>query len=335
MKRRPKSRLPERQRARTPRGFTLIEVLGAIVITAIIATVIIDFYLELSRANERAVLASRAPRQAMAVLDTIARDLQETFLIQKESTVDPLEHPWLFIGQERGANSQLLFFTRHNFTQSTQARDWDVARVAYALRDEADGTTALWRTVLPGLPEKQESAFPEPNSPGEMLLSPDVRSFRLEYLNELDATWVAEWDSTTLAQSGQLPLAVRIDISLSPSRVRDETAPRLDETEEPPHYTRVVPIPVRPLSPDVFVASDEATSEDAVCQERGAGATVFECTGENERERVQQIVDSAGGETCFYHLVGVIDEADSSLFALEQNPNCREAYDNYWEDQNP
>jgi len=324
----------EQRGTRPRRGFTLIEVLGASMITAMILAVIVDVYLNLSHKNERAVLASRAPRQAMGVLDAIARDLQEAYLIQKDSTVDPLEHPWLFIGQERGANSQLLFFTRHTSAQSTEAREWDVARVAYALRDEADGTTALWRTVLPGLPEKQESAFPEPNSPGEMLLSPDVRSFHLEYLNELDAEWVNEWDSTTLAQSGQLPLAVRIDISVGDIDRGDETAP-MDETEEVPHYTRVVLIRMRPLSPDVFVASDEATSEDAVCQERGAGATVFECTSENERERVQQIVDSAGGEQCFYHLVGAIDEADSSLFALEKSPNCREAYDNYWEDQNP
>jgi len=323
----------EQRGARARRGFTLLEVLGAIVITAMIATVIIDFYLDLSRANERAVLASRAPRQAMAVLDTIARDLQEAYLIQKEATVDPLEHPWLFIGQERGANSRLLFFTRHTFAQSTQAREWDVARVAYALREDADGTLALWRTVLPGLPDKQESAFPEPNSPGEMLLSPNVRSFHLEYLDELGAEWVNEWDSTTLAQSGQLPLAVRIDISLGDINLGYEATP-LDETEEPLHYTRLVLLPMRPLSPDVFVASGDGTSQDSVCEERGAGATVFECTSENERDRVQQIVDSAGGEQCFYHLVGAIDDADSSLFALEKSPNCREAYDNYWEDQN-
>ena len=86
---------------RRHQGFTLIEVLAAVFLTAVVMTIAITFFTDLSDATDAATRKARRGRQALAVVDRVARDLEAAYLRTKPEEVDPLFHPWFFVGTNR------------------------------------------------------------------------------------------------------------------------------------------------------------------------------------------------------------------------------------------
>lgn len=75
-----------------PSGFTLLEVLAVVMLTAVVIGMALDFYLDLSRDTLRATHFTRDIRRATAILDRVARDFQRTVLLAKApSEDDPLD----------------------------------------------------------------------------------------------------------------------------------------------------------------------------------------------------------------------------------------------------
>ena len=61
-------------------AFTLIEVLAVVLLTGIVISIALSFYLDLSRASNRAAEQTRGTRRAATLLDRIARDFAGTRL---------------------------------------------------------------------------------------------------------------------------------------------------------------------------------------------------------------------------------------------------------------
>ena len=68
---------------RSVSGFTLIEVMAVIFLTALVLGVALDYYYDLSNASQRAMDRTREVRRATAILDRVARDLQSATLVTK------------------------------------------------------------------------------------------------------------------------------------------------------------------------------------------------------------------------------------------------------------
>ena len=90
-------RISPRQR----RGFTLIEVMGVVLIMSLLLSVVVSFYLNLTRGATHATQILRDVRRAASVLDRIADDLEHTLLVKKPKDEDPLARPWLFLAQSQ------------------------------------------------------------------------------------------------------------------------------------------------------------------------------------------------------------------------------------------
>ena len=82
-------------------GFTLIEVMGVILVTTILLAVAINFFVNLSRQATRASENTREVRRAATILDRIAADLEHAILVSKPAERDPLAHPWVFFAESR------------------------------------------------------------------------------------------------------------------------------------------------------------------------------------------------------------------------------------------
>jgi prepilin-type N-terminal cleavage/methylation domain-containing protein len=198
-------------------GFTLIEVLAVVLLTGLVLGVALDFYLDLSRASQRAADHTRAARRATAVLDRVARDFESAVLVIKPEEVDPLAHPWIFLGESRGSelgSDHVKFITRNREPRSSGAPESDLAMVAYTLRRGEAGGLELWRWEMPRLPESLDREFPLPGSEGEVLLADGVGGFGVTFL---DAAWEphATWDSSTMIDASELPLAVSISLAMA------------------------------------------------------------------------------------------------------------------------
>jgi Type II secretion system (T2SS), protein J/Prokaryotic N-terminal methylation motif len=256
-------------RGRAPRGgFTLIEVLAVVLMTALLMGVALDFYVNLSNESTRASDLTGEGRRATALLDRLAHEIESARMVKKPPETDPLAHPWVFIADSRYSDigaDRLKFVVQHS-TPSAEGWAADVAMVAYVLRHAEDGDGyELMRWTQPGLPDHLDRDFPADGDPAEQVFVDGIESFGLRFLQE-DGDWTDRWDSSQVVDSSELPLAVEIDVSFAPA---DPDAQ--DADAEPTVYTRQVSLPVRPL--DLVKLLDPNTYAEG----NGQGKTLADC----------------------------------------------------------
>ncbi len=222
-------------------AFTLLEVLAVILLTALVLGVALGFYVDLSRASTRAADGTRRLRRAAAVLDRVARDYERVVLVRKPAELDPLDHPWLFLGETRRAGTasdHLKFVTRGHVPRTTASRESDLEVVGYSVRDAEDGVSVeLLRWSAPNLPEGLDREVPGDEEEGAVLLADGLAGFGVTFIDELGES-LSAWDSSSLVQSGQLPLAVEIEVALANPD---------DPEAEPTRFRRRLLLPLRPI----------------------------------------------------------------------------------------
>ena len=300
--------------ARRSGGFTLIEILVVSLLTAIVLSFSVNFYLQLSRATQEAAALTEEGRRAVAILDRIARDLEGAFLVKKPEAVDPLAHPWVFLGESgvTGGADRIKWQTRNHRPRADAANESDLAVVSYwASRADDDGLV-LHRFSTPHLPEGLDRSFPTDNAAGVQAFARDVAEFGIRFLDE-EGNWVDEWDSSTLARTGQLPRAAEIRVALV---APDEGSLLGPEPSQP--FSRRVWLPLRPLDLEEALEGDGEGDEDGDEEEDAECVTVAECRAQNaqvfegflaslpagERASLEDVFDSIADQ-CF------ADHADS------------------------
>jgi prepilin-type N-terminal cleavage/methylation domain-containing protein len=245
-------------------GFTLIEVLAAVFLTAIVMAVAIAFQVQLGDATTRARELIRTQRRAVTILDRIARDLQGAYLLVKPGPVDPLDHPWVFLGEKLSGSESadaVKFVTRNFRAHTVDGPTSDVAVLAYYLRKAPDEPGyQLMRWLSPRLPESLDREFPAEDNEDAMIVADGLDTFNLTFISEAGEE-LSEWDSSQLEQSGELPLAVRIEIAMLPPNMQarsdepDEVDFAEDEEDDGERefvFERLVVLPMRPVSFEIL-----------------------------------------------------------------------------------
>jgi type II secretion system protein J len=233
-------------RVRPSSGFTLIEVLAVLFLTALVLSAALGFYVDLSNESARASETTREVRRATTLMDRIARDIERTVLVKKQPDEDPLAHPWIFLAESQfdvdGAD-RLKFMLRGEPPSTNQGQASDLETVAYSLEpSEQPGSYELRRWSSPHLPERLDRDFPSPEDPASLVLADGISYFALRFLDEA-GEWVDAWDSSQMTESSELPVAVEIELALTPPPGEQ---PESAEAE-PLHYSRRVLLPMRPI----------------------------------------------------------------------------------------
>lgn len=267
-------------------GFTLLEVLAVVLLTSMVIGVALNHYVNLSRATERAARHSAGVRRAVALLDRIARDFESTILVSTPPEADPFDHRWIFSGEQRyselGAD-QLKFITRAHRARTSAGHESDLATVVYCLRNAEDGETYdLLRWSSPQLPEAGSDLRNMPcDDDAARLLADKLYDFGVVFLDEFDDE-SRQWDSSQLADSGQLPQAVRIEVVFA------DDLPAADPYADAPRaYARTVPIRVQPLDmeeltdPTSWVNGGEGGEGDEDDETAGGSCEQSPCAGQS------------------------------------------------------
>jgi prepilin-type N-terminal cleavage/methylation domain-containing protein len=244
-------------------GFTLLEMLITIAITAILVATAVRAYRDITSAQERAAGGIDRGRAADVVLDRLERELAGAFLIVQPPGEDPLAQRYLFVALDRPTSTsdgdalRFVTLTPARVPGAPSLRGPRMVTYA-ALPNEDIGFTLVRREEA--LPEglARELSVEE----GQVVLE-DLAQFTLRYTNELGDA-VEAWDSTQVEQLDQLPGDVQIEVSLlAPDENGDLVAGEA--------RSRVVPLEVRPLD---FVALRAAAGD-----EDGEGCVTYaQCT---------------------------------------------------------
>jgi prepilin-type N-terminal cleavage/methylation domain-containing protein len=242
--------------ARRPAGFTLIEVLAVLFLTALLLGTAISFYIDLSNHSQKATDTTREVRRATTLIDRIARDLERTVLVKKPDDMDPLANPWIFLAEPRygerakGAASgsdRIKFMMRADPPRSNEQPTSDLTTVTYSLeRPESGGGFELRRWSSPRMPDHLDREFPRTDDPASLLLADGVAHFALRFLDD-SGQWVDRWDSSQLVDTSELPVQVEIEIALLPENANADPSAAQAAEVEPLLYARRVLLPMRPL----------------------------------------------------------------------------------------
>lgn len=255
------------------RGFTLIEMLAVLFLTALVIGVALDFYVDLSNQSAHATEITRDVRRATSLLDRVARDLERTLLVAKPPETDPLAHPWIFIAESRltadGAD-RVKFVSRQPTERQKRAAS-EVSMISFMLQESENGEGyELLRWSSPSLPDGLDRDFPGSDDPDALILATGIHRFALRFLDE-GGDWVNEWDSSQLLDSSSLPMAVEIEVAVA-------SLSDLSEEEAARHvYRRRVFLPVRPLDLEKLLDPEAALAggdeDDSDCE----GLLVRDC----------------------------------------------------------
>ncbi len=227
-------------------AFTLLEVLAVVALTTIVIAAVLNHYVNLNRASERAQRQTQDVRRSAALLDRVARDLEGAVLFRKPEEVDPLFHPWRFFayGENGSEGADHLLFVRRGRRPRDDAHESDLEVVAYALEPSEEGPGfALMRWTSPRLEDALTEDIPSRESDGALLLADGIGDFGVTFVDSVGER-VEGWNSSTIEQSSTLPLAAEIRVAmLDPDALEDD----LIDPDSLRAFERSVMLPVREL----------------------------------------------------------------------------------------
>ncbi len=242
---------------RRSRGFTLIEVMVAIVILAMVSTVVWSSFRDTTATKKNVEAQALRYRTVRLALDRMAREIAMAFLSQNEDTTQP-ERRTRFVGKKRNGLDELTFSYFGHQRLYEDASEGDTAVVSYTNEPDRDrrGIVNLMRR------ESRRLGYLKPEDlPGQYdILCDDVVKLKLDYWDARDKQWREEWNTTSAdGQIDRLPSKVKLTLT-----VRDERG------KEIPFQTQTRVLMQEPLN---LRAADVQNAAPATGTGTGAGSS--------------------------------------------------------------
>ena len=244
-------------------GFTLLEILVAVFIMAMILTFAFEAYKGIEEAYARVVSPSNSrDRAARIMLDRIERELVGTVMIERAKGSDPLLQPYFFFGQTHpysDSEGDTLRFVTRTPLRSPGMPSPGLEIVTYGAVPAPTGPgLSLLRQAEPLPPQlAKEVIWAQPD-----VVADNIALFLARYEGD-DAGSAEDWDSTGVDRLDQIPKSLVITISLFETDASGQVV-------QGPEFTRAIDLPVRPFS----LSGDDANQANADC---GQGMTVKQC----------------------------------------------------------
>lgn len=201
------------------RGFTLIEVMIAVAVLAMIGAVTWKSFDAANDLKQRVERAEERDQAGRAALSRIAREVSMTFLSEHYDHKRFRQRPTFFKLRDGRGDAQLMVTSFAHERLHTDAKESDQAVFEYRLDRDEQGSLSLFRRVKPLIDE-------EPDRGGERaLLADDVLRFSVEAWDPKDREWRPEWDSNSPQRSGGalLPPRVRLSLTMKDEQGRERT----------------------------------------------------------------------------------------------------------------
>jgi general secretion pathway protein J len=197
------------------RGFTLVEVLIAMGITAVMAVMTVGSLRGIDHASGVARVQAERYGAARLALTRLSRELTVAFLSKNFDTNRYREAPTLFVGRE----DELLFTTfAHSRWHYRDAKESDQAVVEYTLESDpgSSGEQALFRREKARIDDEADRGGRKD------LVAEHVAGFRLQYWDAKRKDWSREWSTRSVDHADDLPSRVRLELELKLADGRTE-----------------------------------------------------------------------------------------------------------------
>jgi general secretion pathway protein J len=202
-----------RRLSRSTTGFTLIEVMIAIAILAMMTVLLYGAFSSLKTSRDGISRIAGRYQEGRGALHRITNELQSAYLSMHVPIDLELQTvQTAFIGKRGSPADRLDFNSFANRRFERDVHKSDQVEIAYfGMEDPEEGGRYDLVRRFSDRPDM------EPDKGGRVeVLATDIDLFDLEYLDPMTGNWVEEWDSTqALDQGNRLPLQVRVKLVLN------------------------------------------------------------------------------------------------------------------------
>lgn len=221
-------------------GFTLLEMLISIAVTALIVMTAVQAYRSITRAQEQQAGTLDRERSAQVLLDRLEQELSGTLLVKQPQDADPLQQTYLFYGVDvpspSGDGDAVRFVTLSPARAPGAPALVPPRMVTYAAVSNDDVGFALVRREAPRPPALDKAIDVQD---GQVVLE-DLLEFKLSYVLEETGEELPVWDSSEVGLRDSLPSAVNASVTLFELDESGEVVPG-------PAHERMIPLPMRPI----------------------------------------------------------------------------------------
>ena len=203
------------------RGFTLLEVILAVTILALIGTMIYGGFSQTALNKARVEKDVDHSRVVHMALERMARELTMAFVsTHVNPSLDLRVSTTAFIGKDNGREDRIDFTSFSHRRLYRNARESDQNEISYFVAEHPDdpGVDVLAR-------REQNRIDDDPRRGGKsQILVENIEEFNIEYYDPLLSEWVQTWDTiNALGQPNRLPTQVRIRLAVKDPRRPNET----------------------------------------------------------------------------------------------------------------
>jgi len=201
-------------RASLARGFTLVELLVAIVVLSLISVLIYNAFASMKRSREGIERVDDRYREGRLAMTRMVRELQSAYIsLHAPINSSLLVQKTAFIGTTGTPADRIDFDSFSNRRMDKNSHISDQCELSYfgSPNPELPGVTDLARRISTSLDL-------EPKKGGRVeVLATDIDLFDLQYLDPVSGSWVDTWDTTQSAtgQPARLPVQMRILLVLN------------------------------------------------------------------------------------------------------------------------
>lgn len=205
-----------RRRTASPRnvarGFTLLEVMVAIGIVAMLGVLIYGAFIGMSRSRRNMEDVGNRYQQGRQAVDRMARELSSAF-ISGHQPFQQLQYvrETMFVGTDNRPADRVDFTSFSYMRLKADSHESDQCELSFfASTDPETGNLDLVRRVDKYIDD-------DPAHGGIVqVLAENIESFDIKYFDPLTSEWIDSWDSIQpAAQIGRLPGAVWITLWLN------------------------------------------------------------------------------------------------------------------------
>lgn len=193
-------------------GFTLIEIMIAVAIFAMITTLIYGGFSQTSKNKKRVEAALDRNR---SLYTTVSRMSQEFAMAYVSVQLNPSQTlqavRTAFIGTDRGTADRVDFTAFSHRRLYRDAHESDQEEISYFMANNPDDTS---KHVLARRSQPRVDDNPRKGGRVEVLLE-DVTAFDIKYLDPMSGEWLSSWNtSQAIGQPSRLPSQVKISLSV-------------------------------------------------------------------------------------------------------------------------
>ena len=201
-----------RSRRRTARaGVTLIEVMVAMAILAIVSTLLYTGFVQTANNKKRIENDLERNHEVRMGVERIVRELSMAFVSAQHNPLIGATYKSAFIAKEQAGGTRIDFTSFSHQRLYRDAHESDQNELSYYLGDDPDDPS---KNALIRREQNRIDDDPQKGGSAQVLVH-DVLEFELSFLDPQSGEWLSTWDTTQAAmQPNRLPSQVRIRLQV-------------------------------------------------------------------------------------------------------------------------